>query len=538
MRGRAVFATSALAFMTTATMPAFAAGAHEKEPVPGTVVLDDRPGQWDSVRFYPVPEVTEPEARTAIAAATARAGLPNRGIRWVEPESRERAPYFELATTIGRVEGWLRWRVPGRLAALDPWHQGRVLAELPNGAVVVSGTGTARPANGAIALDGTGDVVYRLSSWRMLVLPTTALGTFAAAFLLVRLRARRVERRSLADDRKLKKLRRSVYLAVGVLVVPDLVILVTNSALDPFLGGLEWVAPSLTRHDATETVAVVAVSLLFALVAMAAAALAAYPTERRIRGLSTTSGEALRTTARALVLGLAPIGLWFTGLALRPHGVASNPLLSVAYLAALAAVISTASPLFVLPLLQAYRPEPELAGRLEGMCERFRLRVRGVRVYKGRAHRSANALFVGILPWFRFVVVSDYLLDTFPDDEIEAVMAHEIAHGKQRHLVVGLAFTALLFAFHLVPLGGLLFLLGIYVARPALSRRLECRADDFAAAHVGVDATVRALERLGQANESPRRQRRWSVLFADHPDLDHRIERLRANSALLVGQGN
>ncbi len=52
----------------------------------------------------------------------------------------------------------------------------------------------------------------------------------------------------------------------------------------------------------------------------------------------------------------------------------------------------------------------------------------------------ANAAFVGVLPGFNRVFISDALLRALPPDEVGAVFAHEIGHGFHRHLRTFLLF--------------------------------------------------------------------------------------------------
>jgi STE24 endopeptidase len=47
----------------------------------------------------------------------------------------------------------------------------------------------------------------------------------------------------------------------------------------------------------------------------------------------------------------------------------------------------------------------------------------------------ANAMVIGILPWVRYVVFTDRLLEDFTADEIEAVFGHEIGHIRHHHML-------------------------------------------------------------------------------------------------------
>src|SRR4051812_32156957 len=59
-----------------------------------------------------------------------------------------------------------------------------------------------------------------------------------------------------------------------------------------------------------------------------------------------------------------------------------------------------------------------------------------------------NAAVMGLVPQMRYILLSDVLLETMTDDQIEAVFAHEIGHVKHWHMgwyVVLVATLLLLF---------------------------------------------------------------------------------------------
>jgi Zn-dependent protease with chaperone function len=76
----------------------------------------------------------------------------------------------------------------------------------------------------------------------------------------------------------------------------------------------------------------------------------------------------------------------------------------------------------------------ELRDRLVAMCQLHRVRVR--RVLKWHTGwNMANAGVMGVVAPVRYVLLTDALLETMPPRQIEAVMAHELAHVKRGHMV-------------------------------------------------------------------------------------------------------
>jgi STE24 endopeptidase len=79
-------------------------------------------------------------------------------------------------------------------------------------------------------------------------------------------------------------------------------------------------------------------------------------------------------------------------------------------------------------------PPGPLRGRLEASARRLRFRCSNILVWNTR-HGMANAMVIGILPWLRYVVFTDRLLEDFTPDEIEAVFGHEVGHVRHHHML-------------------------------------------------------------------------------------------------------
>jgi len=217
-------------------------------------------------------------------------------------------------------------------------------------------------------------------------------------------------------------------------------------------------------------------------------------------------------------------------------------------------LLARLAPVLLLPVFYRVRPlrRPELSGRLLHLAARAGAPVIGVYEWAISGHtRKANAALAGI-GRSRRILLSDTMLDVYSDDEIEVVLAHELAHHVHRDLWAGMALrTATLFtgaylaAVALVtavpwlglrgladPAGAPLLLLvagaSSFVFLPlgnAVSRAQERRADRFALTITGnPEAFVTAMRRLAQQNlaeDRPSALARW--LFYSHPPLGERI---------------
>jgi STE24 endopeptidase len=217
------------------------------------------------------------------------------------------------------------------------------------------------------------------------------------------------------------------------------------------------------------------------------------------------------------------------------------------------------APVLLLPLFYRVRPleRPLLVERLMRLAARARADVVGVFEWVLSDHtRKANAALAG-LGQTRRILLSDTLLAEYSDDEIEVVLAHELAHhvhhdlwramAMQAGLVVGgfyLADVTLRLAAEALGYRGLsdpaslplLMLVGgawSFLMLPivnALSRAHERAADRYALETTrNPEAFVSAMKRLSQQNMAENEPSPLvRLLFYSHPPIRERIEAARA----------
>lgn len=105
-----------------------------------------------------------------------------------------------------------------------------------------------------------------------------------------------------------------------------------------------------------------------------------------------------------------------------------------------AVVILTIMPL-IIRLILGLEPLPAgpLKDRLTAACKRLRFRCSGILMWKTRG-TVANAMVVGVLPWIRYVVLTDRLAEELEPEEVEAVFGHEVGHVRHLHMFIYLGF--------------------------------------------------------------------------------------------------
>jgi STE24 endopeptidase len=321
----------------------------------------------------------------------------------------------------------------------------------------------------------------------------------------------------------------------------------------------QWV-PGGVEEPATVALLTVMVVLLLQLVELPFAYYQGYLLEHRY-GLSTqTPGHWFADQAKGVLLGivLALAGTLVVFTALR-NWEDSWWWISAAVFAIAMIGLARLAPVVLLPMFYKFKPleRPALVERLLALAMRARTDVVGVFEWVLSGHtKKANAALAG-MGKTRRILLSDTLLSDYSEDEIEVILAHELAHHVHRDLWRGIAMQAvgLLAGFFVADvalraLEGPLELRGIadpaglpmlllvggvwsFLLMPlanALSRAQERAADRYALKTTrNVDAFVTAMKRLSQQNlaeEYPSPVVRW--LFYSHPPIRERIDAARA----------
>jgi STE24 endopeptidase len=277
--------------------------------------------------------------------------------------------------------------------------------------------------------------------------------------------------------------------------------------------------------------------------------------ERRY-GLSTeTVGHWLKDHAKALLIGVvfAELGALFVYFTLRTWPAFWWAIAGAGY-SMVAIVLVSLAPVVLLPLFFTFRPleKETLRDRLTSLSAKAGTRIMGVYEWTlSDRTKKANAALTG-LGKTRRILLSDTLLAEYSDEEIEVILAHELAHHVHRDIWMSVLYDmvltfAVFFAAHLIlprsvpffglqgpadPAGIPVFLLtagaiGISV-KPllnAVSRSHERRADSYALRMTdNPSAFITAMKRLAQQNlaeDSP--SKLVQAFFYTHPPIKERL---------------
>ncbi|HDS06333.1 MAG TPA: M48 family peptidase [Bacteroides sp.] len=213
----------------------------------------------------------------------------------------------------------------------------------------------------------------------------------------------------------------------------------------------------------------------------------------------------------------------------------------------------------IVPLFNKQKPleEGTLRRKIESFAESVGFRLKNIYVMDGSKRSSkANAYFTGLGPKKR-IVLFDTLIKDLDEEEIVAVLAHEVGHYKKKHTTTGLILSVIqtgitLYLFSLfvgedsfaVALGGAeaSFHLGLIafgvlytpistligIGMNLYSRQIEYQADRFAGEHYDENPLISALKKLSRNNLSNLTPHpAYVFVHYSHPPLLKRIRALR-----------
>ena len=93
-------------------------------------------------------------------------------------------------------------------------------------------------------------------------------------------------------------------------------------------------------------------------------------------------------------------------------------------------------------------PNSPLRRRLESLCRRTGVKYRDILLWRTQ-NNVGNAAVMGFVPRFRYVLLSDLLIETMTEEQVEAVFAHELGHIVHRHMAWLVVFVIVLTLFNL-----------------------------------------------------------------------------------------
>ncbi|MDD1635393.1 MAG: M48 family metallopeptidase [Methylococcaceae bacterium] len=219
-------------------------------------------------------------------------------------------------------------------------------------------------------------------------------------------------------------------------------------------------------------------------------------------------------------------------------------------------------PTVIAPLFNKFTPmeEGSLKDRIQGLLARCGFNSQGIFIMDGSKRSGhGNAYFTGLGNNKR-IVFFDNLVNSLEEEELEAVLAHELGHFKCKHVIKMLIATSIMSLISLAILGWLInepwFYTGLGVEQPSnaaalllfilvsssftffmqpisayFQRKFEFEADDFAASNAKASKMISGLVKLYEENANTLTpDPLYSAFHYSHPPAAIRIAHLESKA--------
>ncbi|MFP4549087.1 MAG: M48 family metallopeptidase [Fidelibacterota bacterium] len=219
-------------------------------------------------------------------------------------------------------------------------------------------------------------------------------------------------------------------------------------------------------------------------------------------------------------------------------------------------ILSRLAPTLIFPLFYKFTKleNDELKEKIESLCQSVGMELDGLYQFDmSKNTKKANAAFTGIGKTKR-IILGDTLLNNLSDEQILAVLSHELGHFKLNHIWKGMTAGVLLnylglylvdliysgaysqfgsnkYSLAALPLMAILLSLFSIITGPLtnmLSRKHEREADDFAVDLMQEKRSLKTgLKKLSDQNLGDEKPHPVvEFLFYSHPSTGSRIQRL------------
>jgi STE24 endopeptidase len=217
-------------------------------------------------------------------------------------------------------------------------------------------------------------------------------------------------------------------------------------------------------------------------------------------------------------------------------------------------ILAQLVPIVILPIFYKVTPlsNENLKSKIENLAVHAGLKVKNIYSFNmSKNTKKANAAFTGIGKTKR-ILLGDNLLDSYSEDEVETVIAHELGHYKRKHIIKNLTIGTLtsfltlyliaelyglslpwfgfdvisqIAALPILSLWGMIIGLIISPLTNIISRKFEYEADEYAIESTNkLSAFKSVLEKLTDQNLGDKDLHPFiEWFFYSHPSIKKRI---------------
>jgi len=239
--------------------------------------------------------------------------------------------------------------------------------------------------------------------------------------------------------------------------------------------------------------------------------------------------------------------IWLALILYLPESLTSKWWFNFALFSLLILLFFAIFPIIFVKIGSTHKLDPKLKEELLKFCSECGVKIKDI-VVKGKPeHKGANAMITGIIPNYRYIILTHALLKNFDKEEIKAIIAHELGHIKQKHLWInafisicwflfwfgivygasniGVDISSSPYIFFAIYFFAIFF--WIFGIESWIIRKNEFKADEFAAKICGKEVTIKALKKLAEINLVPKKTGKWFDVLGMHPSIEERIRRLQ-----------
>lgn len=323
----------------------------------------------------------------------------------------------------------------------------------------------------------------------------------------------------------------------------------------------EFWASELTNQLLAGLVAVASVFLVMTVLEMPTSLYQTFVIEEKFGFNKSTKQQFIKDQLLQLALGAA-IGLPLLALILWVMDSIGSLwwLWAWGILMSFSLLMSWLFPTLIAPLFNKFTPmaDGSLKDRISGLLSRCGFNAQGIFIMDGSKRSGhGNAYFTGLGNNKR-IVFYDTLVNSLEDEELEAILAHELGHFKCKHTIKMLIATSIMTLISFAVLGWLIdqpwFYTGLGVKLPShaaalllfmlvsssftffmqpisayFQRKFEFEADDFASNHAKAEKLISSLVKLYEENASTLTpDPLYSAFHYSHPPAAIRIANLEA----------
>jgi STE24 endopeptidase len=213
---------------------------------------------------------------------------------------------------------------------------------------------------------------------------------------------------------------------------------------------------------------------------------------------------------------------------------------------------------FIIRIFNKFTPleECELKNKIEEMAKRTGYKIKGIYTVDGSKRSAKLGAYATGFGITKTIGLFDTLFEKMSDDEIIAVIAHEIGHAKKAHILKSIfpnlieyavmliaayfivtmpavsqafGFTEVNLAFGIYVLFIMFSPISVILQIPlnAMARKFESEADAFAKEQAGKETIISALKKLNRENMANLTPHPFVVLIEyNHPTVSQRIAAL------------